>query len=128
MKKEKFSIIKRLKSFIFALNGLKILILEEHNARIHLVAALCVIIAGIVLRIANVEWIAIIFAIGFVFALETINSAIENLADFISPEKNDQIKKIKDLSAAAVLISAITAIFIGLIVFIPKLITLPFFQ
>ncbi len=128
MKQEKFSIIKRLKSFIFALNGLKILILEEHNARIHLVAALCVIIAGIVLRIANVEWIAIIFAIGFVFALETINSAIENLADFISPEKNDQIKKIKDLSAAAVLISAITAIFIGLIVFIPKLITLPFFQ
>lgn len=92
MKQEKFSIIKRLKSFIFALNGLKILILEEHNARIHLVAALCVIIAGIVLRIANVEWIAIIFAIGFVFALETINSAIENLADFISPEKMIRLK------------------------------------
>jgi diacylglycerol kinase len=58
----------------------------------------------------------------------TINSAIENLADFVSPEKNDQIKKVKDLSAGAVLIGAITALFIGLIVFIPKLITLGLFK
>ena len=128
MKHEKFSIIKRLKSFAFALNGLKILILEEHNARIHLVAAILVVIAGILLKISNVEWFAIIFSIGLVFALETINSAIENLADFISPDKNDQIKKVKDLSAGAVLIGAITALFIGVIVFIPKLITLLFFQ
>ena len=128
MKYEKFSIIKRLKSFAFALNGLKILILEEHNARIHLVAAILVVIAGILLKISNVEWFAIIFSIGLVFALETINSAIENLADFISPDKNDQIKKVKDLSAGAVLIGAMTALFIGVIVFIPKLITLLFFQ
>ncbi|HRG45847.1 MAG TPA: diacylglycerol kinase family protein [Leptospiraceae bacterium] len=128
MKHEKFSIIKRLKSFAFALNGLKILILEEHNARIHLVAAILVVIAGILLKISNVEWFAIIFSIGLVFALETINSAIENLADFISPDKNDQIKKVKDLSAGAVLIGAMTALFIGVIVFIPKLITLLFFQ
>ena len=128
MKHEKFSIIKRLKSFAFALNGLKILILEEHNARIHLVAAILVVIAGILLKISNVEWFAIIFSIGLVFALETINSAIENLADFVSPEKNDQIKKVKDLSAGAVLIGAMTALFIGVIVFIPKLITLLFFQ
>ena len=121
MKHEKFSIIKRLKSFIFALNGLKILILEEHNARIHLVAAILVIIAGILLKISNVEWLAIIFSIGLVFALETINSAIENLADFVSPEKNDQIKKVKDLSAGAVLIGAIAALVNGLIIFIPKI-------
>lgn len=124
MNKEKFSIVKRLKSFIYALNGLKILILEEHNARIHLFAAICVLIAGIVFRISSLEWTAIIFAIGFVIALEIINSAIENMADFISPEKNEQIKKIKDLSAAAVLVGAITAFVIGLIVFIPKLSTL----
>ncbi|MBK8398010.1 MAG: diacylglycerol kinase family protein [Leptospiraceae bacterium] len=124
MNKEKFSIVKRLKSFIYALNGLKILILEEHNARIHLFAAICVVIAGIVFKISSLEWTAIIFAIGFVIALEIINSAIENMADFISPEKNEQIKKIKDLSAAAVLVGAITAFVIGLIVFIPKLSTL----
>ena len=121
MKREKFSIIKRLKSFTFALNGLKILILEEHNARIHLVAAILVVIAGILLKISNAEWVAVTFSIGLVFALETINSAIENLADFVSPEKNDQIKKVKDLSAGAVLIGAIAALVNGLIIFIPKI-------
>ncbi|MBP9887507.1 MAG: diacylglycerol kinase family protein [Leptospiraceae bacterium] len=121
MKREKFSIIKRLKSFTFALNGLKILILEEHNARIHLVAAILVIISGILLKISNAEWVAVTFSIGLVFALETINSAIENLADFVSPEKNDQIKKVKDLSAGAVLIGAIAALVNGLIIFIPKI-------
>ena len=121
MKYEKFSIIKRLKSFTFALNGLKILILEEHNARIHLVAAILVIISGILLKISNAEWVAVTFSIGLVFALETINSAIENLADFVSPEKNDQIKKVKDLSAGAVLIGAIAALVNGLIIFIPKI-------
>jgi len=121
MKREKFSIIKRLKSFTFALNGLKILILEEHNARMHLVAAILVIISGILLKISNAEWVAVTFSIGLVFALETINSAIENLADFVSPEKNDQIKKVKDLSAGAVLIGAIAALVNGLIIFIPKI-------
>ena len=121
MKREKFSIIKRLKSFTFALNGLKVLILEEHNARIHLVAAILVIISGILLKISNAEWVAVTFSIGLVFALETINSAIENLADFVSPEKNDQIKKVKDLSAGAVLIGAIAALVNGLIIFIPKI-------
>ena len=61
-------------------------------------------------------------AIGLVITSEIINSAIENISDFISPEKHDLIKKIKDLSAAGVLISAITAFVIGLIIFIPKLI------
>ncbi len=124
MKGEIFSISKRVKSFSYAFNGLKILFQEEHNARIHLVAAFCVLVVGFVFKISNMEWIAVIFAIGLVFVLETINSVIENLADFISPEKNESIKKVKDLSAAAVLIGAITAAVVGLIVFIPKLFTL----
>lgn len=124
MNQEKFSITKRLKSFTYAFNGLKILIVEEHNARIHLFAVICVSIAGFVLKISSTEWIAIMLAIGFVITLEIINSAIENMADFISPDKNEQIKKIKDLSAAAVLIGAMTAFVIGLIVFLPKLFTL----
>ena len=121
MKQHKFSITKRLKSFKYAFNGLIILFKEEHNARIHLFATICVVIAGFLLEIAKIEWFAVIFAIGFVIALEIINSSIENIADFVSPEKNKKIKKIKDLSAAAVLISAITAFVIGLIIFIPKI-------
>ncbi len=113
---------KRLISFKYAFNGLKILLREEVNARIHLFATICVIIAGFFFEITSIEWIAVFFAIGFVLTAETLNTAIENMADFISPEKHEKIKRIKDLSAAAVLISAITALIIGLIVFIPEII------
>lgn len=116
--------MKRIKSFRFAFNGLRVLIKEEHNSRIHLFATVCVLIAGFIFKISTFEWIAIIFSIGFVFTLEIINSAIENISDFISPEKHDSIKKIKDLSAAGVLISAFTALIIGLIIFIPKILTI----
>jgi diacylglycerol kinase len=122
MSKEHFSIKKRLKSFKYAFNGLKILILEEHNARIHLFAAICVLIFGFLLKISAYEWIAVCFAIGLVITSEIINSAIENLADYVSPDKNETIKKVKDLSAAAVLFSSIIAVFVGIIVFLPKII------
>jgi len=117
----KFSLAKRLVSFRYAFNGLKILIKEEHNARIHLFITCCVMIAGVIFKISRSEWIAIVFCTGLVFALEMINSAIENTADMISKEKNDTIKKIKDLSAGAVLIAAIAAAVIGLVIFLPKI-------
>ena len=118
---EKFSFIKRLVSFRYAFNGLKILIKEEHNARIHLFITFCVLIAGAIFKISIIEWIAIIFCIGLVFALELINSAIENTTDFISKEKNETIKRIKDLSAGAVLIAAIASAIIGLMIFLPRI-------
>jgi len=121
MQYQKFSIKKRLASFKYAFNGLKILVLEEHNARIHLVAAICVILLGLFFNISALEWIAVSLVIGFVIACEAINSAIENLADFVSPEKNEFIKKAKDLSAAGVLVSAITAVIIGFLIFLPKI-------
>jgi diacylglycerol kinase len=124
MKNEPFSIAKRLKSFVYAFNGLRVLIKEEHNARIHAVTTIFVIVLGAWLGISTSEWIAIIFAIGFVFAMETVNSAIENLADFITKEKQDTIKKVKDLAASAVLISAICALIVGLVIFIPKILKL----
>ena len=121
MKQDRFSILKRLKSFKYAFNGLRILFKEEHNARIHLFAMICVIIAGFFFRVSLFEWIAIVFSIGLVFSLEIINSSIENMADFVSTDRNEKIKKIKDLSASGVLISALTALIIGLIIFIPKI-------
>jgi undecaprenol kinase/diacylglycerol kinase (ATP) len=124
MKQQNFSIAKRIKSFGFAFNGLKILIKEEHNSRIHLLAAVVAVIAGFYFKIAAMEWMAVVFAIGLVIILEIINSALENISDFISPGQHGQIKKIKDLAAAAVLIGAITSLVIGLIVFVPKIATL----
>jgi diacylglycerol kinase len=121
LKQQKFSFRKRLYSFKFAFQGLKILLKEEPNARIQCVAAIGVFIAGFVFKISATEWIAIVFAAGLVTALEALNSSVENLADFISPGKNHQIKKVKDLSAAGVLISAIAALIVGLIIFVPKI-------
>ena len=122
MKQENFSWKRRLKSFGYAFNGLRILIREEHNARIHVFIAICVLIAGLLFDISAVEWIAVTLCIGMVIALETINSAVENLANFVSPEKHDGIKKVKDLAAGAVLLGAVTAVAVGLIVFSPKVI------
>ena len=120
-KQKKFSLINRLKSFRFAFHGLRVLFVEEHNARIHLLLAVLEIALGFYLNISIQEWIALVFAIGFVLTAETYNTAIENMADFVSESKNEHIKKIKDLCAAAVLISGITALAIGLMVFVPKI-------
>ena len=119
-----FSILKRAKSFTFAFNGLKILIQEEHNSWIHIAIVICATVAGFLLHISFIEWVAVVLCIGLVIALELVNSAIENMADFVSPQKNEIIKKVKDLSAAAVLIAAICSAIVGLIVFLPKIIAL----
>ena len=121
---EKFSIAKRLKSFTYAFNGLRILFREEHNSRIHLFATVCVIVAGVLLKLSILEWVAIAFAVGLVFSGEIFNSSIEDLADVVCPERDDRIKKVKDMAAAAVLVNAIAAATIGLLVFLPKIIHL----
>jgi diacylglycerol kinase len=115
------SIKKSLKSFVFAFNGIRIFIYEGNNARIHIIAAMIAIILGILLKISLTEWMMVILVIGLVITLEIVNSAIESLADYVSPGKHDLIKKVKDLSAGGVLVSAISAVIIGLIIFLPKL-------
>ncbi len=118
---KKFSLEKRVESFKYALNGLKIVFIEEHNARIHLIVSLIVIACGFIFHISTVEWIIICFAIGLVISMEIINSAIENLSDFVSPEHHKLIKKVKDLSAAAVLVCTISSVVIGILIFLPKI-------
>ena len=124
MDKKKFSLLDRIKSFKYAFNGLKILFREEHNARVHLFVAIGAIVLSFVLKISAIEWIAVIMVICLVFITEIINTSIENIADFISPERHAKIKVIKDLAAAAVIISAIISVIIGLIIFLPKLLAL----
>ena len=124
MQNEPFSLKKRLKSFVYAINGVKLLLRDEHNARIHALATFCVIGLGFYFTISSTEWIAVLFAIGFVFSMEMVNSAIENVCDFMSPDKHETIKKVKDMSAGAVLISAIIAAIVGSIIFIPKVLAL----
>ncbi len=123
MNRKKPALINRLKSFRYAFEGLIALFREEPNARIQILAAILAIAAGKILEISKTEWMAMFLAIGMVVAAEAFNSALENLSDFVSPEKKPQIKKAKDLAAAAVLISAITALIIGIVIFLPKILS-----
>lgn len=120
-KKENFSVRKRIVSFKYALNGLRILFSEEHNARIHAAVTIFVVTMGILFSISSVEWMILCILTGMVFSLEIINSAIENLCDYISPEWNNMIKKIKDLMAAAVFITTVISVACGTIIFLPKI-------
>lgn len=95
----------------------------EPNFRIHLLVAVAVVILGFVFQINGYEWIAVVFSIGLVIVTEAVNTAIENVCDKIQPNKDKDIKIIKDIGAAAVLISAIMAVVVGLIVFAPKIFT-----
>lgn len=118
---EKFSLKKRSKSALYALNGLRVLFLEEHNSRIHIAIVIVVATAGFLLKISNTEWLVICILIALVFSLEIINSAIENICDYISPQWNEVIKKVKDLAAAAVFVSSVISVICGAIIFLPKL-------
>lgn len=122
MEQEKFSVKKRIKSFSYAFAGLKVLFKEEHNARIHAVATLLVVAAGILFRITAGEWIAVVLCIGMVISAEAVNSSIERCADFVKQERDDRKRDIKDLGAAAVLVCAIAAAVVGCIIFIPYLV------
>jgi diacylglycerol kinase (ATP) len=122
MKKDKpFSFRARARSFKYAFDGIINFFKAEHNALIHLLATIIVLTLAILLRVSELEMIALILAIGFVWVAELLNTAIEKIMDFISTEQHPNIKFIKDISAAAVLVSACVAIAVGCFVFIPKL-------
>lgn|SRR5690606_2668201 len=115
------NIRRRLKSFKYAANGIKIIFQEEPNARIHLIATLLVILSGFIFQLSFFEWIIVVFCIGLVFSMELINTALERMANYISPEYHETIKRVKDLSAAAVLVSAVVAIITAILIFVPKI-------
>ena len=112
---------KVINSLFFALKGLARLIRYERNARIHLLATVVVTICGLLFKIEPVEWALIAVVVGMVFLSELFNTAIENIADIVSPEWNAKIEIIKDYSAAAVLVSALVALVVGAVVFMPRI-------
>lgn len=76
------------------------------------------------LGLSTFEWIAVILCIGAVLAAEGVNSAIEALCDKVSPEYDEAIKHTKDLAAGAVLILAVMSVIVGLLIFVPKVLSL----
>jgi len=116
-----FSWSARLKSFRYAFEGLTAFFAAEHNAIIHLFITIFVFIAAAFFNLNKGEWIAIIFATGFVWVTELFNTAIERLSDLVSKDFNPGIKLIKDVSAAAVFVAAVVAFLTGTIIFLPKI-------
>ncbi len=121
MKNESFKAESFFKSQGYARNGIKLIFKNERNFRIDLVLAVLVIIAGLFFNISHTDWIALSLVISIVLVSETINSAIEALCDTVSQDFKINIKYAKDVSAGAVLVSAIVSVVTGLIVFAPYL-------
>lgn len=120
MKRDFFSVKKWLLRFRHACNGLFSSFRTEQTVWVHLVATISVIALSVFKQIKGMEAIAITFAMGLVWMAELFNTAIEKLADKVTKEYSEQIKLVKDLSAAAVLVISIVAVITGLIIFIPK--------
>jgi diacylglycerol kinase len=112
---------KFLLGFVFAFQGLSVLIKSERNFKFHLFAFLCVSIAGFYFQIEKTEWLAILIISSIILTAEAINSAIEKLCNHLHPEIHPSIKSVKDIAAAAVLLSAISAIVIAGIIFLPRI-------
>jgi diacylglycerol kinase (ATP) len=122
--REKFSLKSRIRSFGYALSGLKRFFGTEHNAWIHLAAALAAAAVGFLLNISPMEWVGVLFAIGLVCCAEAFNTCVEKMMDRLLPQQDETVKYIKDLAAGAVLISAAIAALVGTIIFLPKIIAL----
>jgi len=116
-----FSVKARYKSFRHAFDGLISFFDAQHNAVIHLLMTVVVVLAAVFFDLTSGELLAVILATGLVWSAELFNTAIEKLCDTFSKDFHPSIKFVKDVSAAAVLISAIAALVVGVIVFLPKI-------
>ena len=116
-----FSVKSRGRSIRFAIEGVKTFFKAEHNARVHLLCTLLVAPLAFITNVSKSEIICLVIVTGFVWCAELFNTAIERTIDFVSKERRLEIKYIKDMSAAAVLIASVTALVTGCLIFIPKL-------
>lgn len=119
-KKEGF-IINRLRSIGFAFKGALLLLKTEASIKIQFAVALIMTVAGFYFDISATEWMIQIVAIGMVISTEGLNTALEEMANFIHTDQHTKIGFIKDIAAGAVFISSISAIIVGFIIYFPKI-------
>lgn len=109
------------KSFGYAFQGIFTCIKKERNMKIHVMAAILVVIFGTVLKLSVTEWCICLVLFGMVMSLELVNTAVEAVVDLVTKERHPLAKIAKDTAAGAVLIAAIMAAITGLIIFVPKI-------
>ncbi len=114
-------ILARLRAFGYAFEGWAFVLKNEPNSWIHAFISVCVITLAIWLKLPARDWAVLLLTIVIVWAAEFFNTAIENVIDLVSPEKHPLAKASKDVSAAGVLLAAITAVLVGLLILAPPL-------
>ena len=112
------------KSFGYAFEGIFAGIRGERNMKIHCFAAVCVIVAGVLFHISVTEWCICLVLFGLILSLQLVNTAIEAVVDLVTEDKKPLAKLAKDTAAGAVLIAAVMAAMAGLLIFVPKLVSL----
>ncbi len=120
----KFTFLNRLKSLLYAINGIRIILTSQHNAWIHATASILAVAAGFFFKLNGYEWGWVVLCIMSVWTAEALNTAFEFLADAAQPEFHPLIEKAKDVAAGAVLITAIGSAIISMIIFGPHVIEL----
>ncbi|UQD56696.1 diacylglycerol kinase family protein [Flavobacterium sp. K5-23] len=111
----------RLKSVTYAYKGAFKLITTEHSIMVQFSIGVLLTVAGFYFGITPTEWLFQTFAIGLVLSIEGLNTAIEKIADFIHPNYHERIGFIKDIAAGSVFFAAMTAIIIGVIIYMPRI-------
>lgn len=110
-----FSLLARLRSVRYALDGLAFMLRTQHNAWLHLAATVAVIAIGMELRVRPDDWRWLVVAIVMVWVAEAFNTAVEYVCDVVSPGYSEAVKRAKDIAAGAVLVCAAGAVVIGVI-------------
>ncbi len=111
-------------SFKYAIEGIKKAFKAERNLKIHTLAMLLVIILGFILKLALWEWMVCIILFSLVIGTELVNTSIEEVVNLLSPEIRPHAKYAKDIAAGAVLVFALGSLVIGILIFLPKIISL----
>jgi diacylglycerol kinase (ATP) len=111
------------RSFVFAGQGVWHAVRHQRNMRVHLVAGVAAVVAGLILKISAVAWACVLLAIGLVLTAEMLNTVVESLVDLYTDEYHPLAKIAKDTAAGAVLVSSLAALGVALAVFLPRLIS-----
>lgn len=119
--RQPFSLTGRMRSFTHAFRGIGLMLVSQHNAWVHAALSVVVGVAGLVLGISRIEWCCILLAMVGVWVAEALNTGLEFLCDVASPQFHPMVRQAKDVSAGAVLLSAIGAAVVGILILGPPL-------
>jgi len=112
-----------LRSFGYAFEGIAYIVRTQRNARVELVVAMAAVLLAAWLGISSIEWAVLALTIALVLALEWINTSLELAVSLASPERHPSAKAAKDVAAACVLLGAVVSVAVGLLLFVPRLLT-----